>query len=161
MSFLTSSRPVVVIVDDDALILAGVAAILNKAGYECHMARDCEAALKAARHLTPDLMILDVELGEEDGLELARYMSDDPGLLEISILFLSASHEDDIIEQTQAAGGDYFLAKPFDPNVLIEVVDRALWMPHLVHNNLSSEAGAVPRSLSRSFRSVANTSDAR
>jgi len=152
MSFLTSSRPVIVIVDDDALMLTGVAAVLNKAGYECHMARDCEAALKAARHQHPDLMILNDDLGEEDGLELARYMKNDAKLREISILFLSGSARLDIIERTQAAGGDYFLAKPFDPNVLIEVVDRALWMPHLVHHNLSSEAAAVPRSLGRKTR---------
>lgn len=160
MPFLTDSRPVIVIVDDDALILTGIAAILNKAGYECHMARDCEAALKAARHQHPDLMILDAELGEEDGFELARYMKDDLVLREISILFLSESKRDDIIERTQAAGGDYFLGKPFDPNVLIEVVDRALWMPHLVHNNLNSEAGAVPRSLGLKSRD-SNISSAR
>ena len=160
MSFLTSSRPVIVIVDDDALMLTGVAAVLHKAGYECHMARDCEAALKATRHQHPDLMIVNDDLGEEDGLELARYMKNDAKLREISILFLSGSARPDIIEQTQAAGGDYFLAKPFDPNVLIEVVDRALWMPHLVHNNLSSEAGAVPRSLGRKTRG-SSTSTAR
>lgn len=161
MSFLTSSRPVVVIVDDDPLILTGIGAILHKAGYECHIARDCEAALKAARTLTPDLMILDVELGEENGLELGQYMNADRELREISILFLSGSREADIVEQTQAAGGDYYLAKPFDPNVLVEVVDRALWMPHLVHNNLNNEAAGVPRPLSAARFDAARTSSSR
>jgi DNA-binding response OmpR family regulator len=160
MSFLTSSRPVVVVVDDDPLMLTGIAAILTKAGYECHMARDCTAALKAARNLAPDLMILDVELGQENGLELGHYMKADGQLREISILFLSASQAADIVERTRAAGGDYYLARPFDPKVLIEVVDRALWMPHLVNNNLNSAAVAVPRPLSaRTTR--ANTSTAR
>ena len=145
MSLLKSSRPVVVIVDDDPLMLTGVAAILHKSGYDCHVARNCETALKAARNLAPDLMIVNVELGEEDGLELGRYMSGDPQLGEISLLFVSASTQADIIARTQAVGGDYFLAKPFDPNVLIEVVDRALWMPHLVQSQLSNEAAGAPR----------------
>ena len=158
MSFLTSSRPVVVIVDDDPFMLTGIAAILDKAGYECHLARNCGVALKAARSLAPDLLILGCELGEENGLELGRYMKLDAELREISILYLSGSRAPDIIAQTQAAGGDYFLAKPFDPKVLIDVVDRALWMPHLVTNSISSGAGAVPRPLMPRRSTAANTS---
>ena len=37
--------------------------------------------------------------------------------------------------KAQTAGGSYYLRKPFDPEVLLELVDKALWMPHLVHSH--------------------------
>src|SRR5262245_61401707 len=46
---------VILVIDDDALTLTGTAATLDAAGYECHCARDADAARKAARSLSLDL----------------------------------------------------------------------------------------------------------
>ncbi|MBW3600391.1 MAG: response regulator [Planctomycetes bacterium] len=132
-------RGAIVIVDDDPLMLTGVAAVLHKQGYECHCARDTEAAFKAARALAPDLILCDTHLGEESGLDFCRDLKADRTLQDIPVMFLSGSRDPQIVSLTQQAGGEYYLSKPFDPNVLIDVVDRAMWMPHLVHSRL--EAG--------------------
>src|SRR5947207_14946101 len=72
MNFGKPKKAVILIIDNDPLTLTGVAAVLDMSGYECHCARDPEAALKAARRESLDLIISDVNLGGESGLELCR-----------------------------------------------------------------------------------------
>ncbi len=141
MNSTLSDRGVIVIVDHDPLMLTGVAAVLHRQGYACHCARDTEAAFKAARGVAPDLILCDTHLGDESGLDFCRDLKAMADLRDIPVLFLSASRDPEIVSLTRQAGGDYYLSKPFDPNVLIEVVERAMWMPHLVHNRLEAAHG--------------------
>ena len=135
---------VILIIDDDPLILTAVAAALHLAGHECHCARDAEAALKAARTLTLDLIICDVNLAGESGLELCREIRNEERLEDVPVMFVSSNQLPDIIRRAHDAGGAYYLRKPFDPNVLLELVDKALWMPHLVNTRLRhSKAGVT------------------
>ena len=115
---------VILVIDEDALMLTGVAAVLDMAGYECHCARDAEAAVKAARNLNLDLIICDVNIGHESGLELCQELRNQDGNEEVPVLFVSSSQLPDIIRRTHDAGGTYYLRKPFDPDVLIELTRR-------------------------------------
>jgi len=126
----------ILIVDHDPITLTGVAAVLNTCGYECHCARDGEAALKAGRGLPLDLVICDIELNEDDGLELCRELRQLDNMEDVPVMFLTGADSPDIIQRCHEAGGSYYLRKPFDPDVLIELVDKALWMPHLVNNRI-------------------------
>ena len=47
-----------------------------------------------------------------------------------------------LVRRSHAAGGSYYLRKPFDPEVLIELVSKALWMPHLVQNRVAGVSEA-------------------
>lgn len=139
MNQFSPDPAVVLIIDSDPITLTGVAAVLNMSGYECHCARDAEAALKAARTEPLDLIICDVMLKEESGLEICSEIRRLPGLAEVPLMFVSSSQLPDIIRRTHDAGGAYYLRKPFDPEVLIELVDKALWMPHLVKTRMEQE----------------------
>jgi len=137
---------VILVVDEDALTLTGVAATLDMAGYECHCARDAEAALKAARSLSLDLVICDVKVQGESGLELCKELRLEAGNEDVPVLYVSSSQAPDIIRRSHEAGGAYYLRKPFDPDVLIELVGKALWMPHLVQSRISRhEPASLPR----------------
>jgi DNA-binding response OmpR family regulator len=127
---------VILIIDEDPLTLTGVAATLDMAGYECHCARDAEAARKAARTLNLDLIICDVHLHGESGLELSSELRREKNNRDVPVLFVSSHQAPDIIRRTHDAGGAYYLRKPFDPDVLIELVGKALWMPHLVRSRI-------------------------
>jgi len=138
-------QPIILVIDDDAITLTGVAAVLHGAGYECHCARGGEAAHKAARSLALDLIICDVNLGGANGIELCRELHRVPGVEEVPVMFVSGVQVPDIIRRSHDAGGAYFLRKPFDPEVLIELVAKALWMPHLVQSHLAkSRENAAP-----------------
>ena len=128
---------VVLVIDGDPLTLTGVAAVLDMAGYECHCARDAAAAAKAVRSLPIDLIICDVNLEGESGLALVQSLREEHGKADVPVLFVSSAQLPDIIRRTHDAGGTYYLRKPFDPDVLIELVGKALWMPHLVKSRFN------------------------
>jgi CheY-like chemotaxis protein len=136
MNALTSDKAIVLVVDSDPIMLTGTAAVLHTAGYETHCARDSQAALKAARSLPLDLIICDVTLGSESGIELCRTIRKQPGCIDVPLMFVSSHQLPDIVRRSHEAGAAYYLRKPFDPNVLLELVSKALWMPHLVSNKL-------------------------
>jgi DNA-binding response OmpR family regulator len=137
MSSSSQEPAVILIIDDDAITLTGIAAVLNMSGYECHCARDREAAAKGVRTLPLDLIICDVNLAGESGLALCRDLRREPGLDEVPVMFMSSAQIPDIVRRSHEAGGAYYLRKPFDPEVLIELVGKALWMPHLVQTRIS------------------------
>lgn len=138
MSPLASEPAVILIIDNDPIMLTGIAAVLNMSGYECHCARDGEAATKAVKSLALDLIICDVELGRISGLDLCSELRQIPGVEDVPMMFISANQTPDIVRRSHAAGGAYYLRKPFDPEVLIELVSKALWMPHLVQSRVAA-----------------------
>jgi DNA-binding response OmpR family regulator len=141
MNPLASDKAIVLIIDSDPILLTGTAAVLHTAGYECHCARDSQAALKAARTLPLDLIICDVLLGSESGLELCKHIRKQPGCVDVPVMFVSSQQLPDIVRRSYEAGAAYYLRKPFDPEVLIELVSKALWMPHLVRGKLHGQTG--------------------
>ena len=143
MSALAHEPAVILIIDNDPIMLTGIAAVLNMSGYECHCARDAMAAEKAVRSLALDLVICDVDLGRTSGLELCSQLRQQAGMEEVPVMFISGNQSPDIVRRSHAAGGAYYLRKPFDPEVLIELVSKALWMPHLVQ----SRVAAIPEAL--------------
>ena len=126
----------ILVIDDDPLTLTALAAMLHLAGNECHCARDCEAAVKAARSLKPDLIVCDIDLDGENGLDLCRELKQKHGLEDVPVVFLSSAESPDIVQRAREAGGSYYVRKPFDPEVLVELADKAMWMPHLVNTRI-------------------------
>jgi DNA-binding NarL/FixJ family response regulator len=53
-------------------------------------------------------------------------------------MFISSAQSPDIVRRSHEAGAAYYLRKPFDPEVMIELVNKALWMPHLVQSRVSA-----------------------
>ena len=58
-------------------------------------------------------------------------------------MFISSSQLPDIIRRSHDAGGAYYLRKPLDPEVLIDLVSKALWLPHLVQSRLAMHEPAA------------------
>ncbi len=132
-SFLApQDKAVVLVIDDDPEIIAGLAKVLSSAGYVCNCCRDADGAIEAVRQTTPDLIISDINLNGHSGLQLCQQLRREEGLFDTPLMFLSGAQIPDIIRRSHEAGGTYYLRKPFDPQVLLELVDKALWMPHLV-----------------------------
>jgi putative two-component system response regulator len=132
-----SLRPVILLIDHDPLLITGMAAVLDREGYECHLARDPEAAVKAARALDLDLIVCDVNLNGYSGLSLVRELREEHGQRDVPVMFLSQQQLPDVIHRTFDATGAYYLRKPFEPQLLMELVAQALWMPHLVTSRLA------------------------
>lgn len=136
MNQMEQAGTVVLAIDDDALVLAEVARTLSSGGYTCHCCPDADAARVMAASIAPDLIVSDINIGGHSGLELCEQLKQQAGLADVPVMFLSGAQIPDIIRRSHAAGGTYYLRKPFDPHVLLELVDKALWMPHLVGRQL-------------------------
>lgn len=134
MTEFDQSQATILLIDDEPEILETLAKVLTTAGYKCHSAQGPEAATQIARKLVPDLIISDINLAGHSGLALCERLKQEAGLVDVPLMFLSGAQIPDIIRRAHAAGGTYYLRKPFDPQVLLELVDKALWMPHLIGN---------------------------
>jgi len=133
-----TDKAIILVIDDDPDIVAGLAKVLSAAGYVAQCCHDAAGAIESVRRATPDLIISDINLGGESGLQLCERLKKEEGLGDVPLMFLSGAQMPDIIRRSHDVGAIYYLRKPFDHHVLLELIDKALWMPHLV----ASHAGA-------------------
>ncbi len=127
----SQDKAVILVIDDDPDIVAGLAKVLSAAGHVAHCCADAAGAIECIRRVTPDLIISDINLAGSSGLQLCERLKKEEGLTDVPLIFLSGAQLPDIIRRSREAGAIYYLRKPFDHNVLLELVDKALWMPHL------------------------------
>ena len=139
MSSLQQDQPVVLVVDSDPLTMTGMAAILHMQGYECHCAQSYDAAIKAAETLELDLVVCEVALNDGSGVELCQQIHNAQGD-DLPVIFLASTPLPAVIRQVESTPSVYFLRKPFDPKLLIQTAENAVWFPHLVQSNLAAEA---------------------
>lgn len=112
----------VLLVDDNRLILATLAAGLRQAGYEVFEASSGEQALERCPEVAPDLMVLDVRMGELSGLDVAERLQE----TQIPILFLTAYGDNEILQDAIKYGAIGYLVKPIDVSQLIPAIETAL-----------------------------------
>jgi len=97
-----------VIVDDNSLFLEGAAGLLRREGLDVvGVASDRAAALRLVTELRPDVTLVDIDLGEDDGFELAQQLT----AVSSNVILVSTHAEEDLaqlIERSPALG---FIAK--------------------------------------------------
>lgn len=115
---------VVLLVDDEPQMQGLVAMCLEGSGATVVQAANLEEALTAARLERPNVILLDIGLGEEDGLHILPSLRADPALAGVPVLMFSVhdSMRQDALDQG-AAG---FVTKPFRLEVLREAVKEHL-----------------------------------
>ncbi len=117
----------VLVVDDDRVIQQLLEVNLELEGYQvAGTASDGQQAMKMARDLSPDLILLDIMMPKMDGLEVCRQLKADPKLSKIPVVLLSARAQDMDIREGLEIGADAYLTKPFDPVELLDVVGRLI-----------------------------------
>ena len=114
----TPPAPRILVVDDEEDLLELVRYNLTKEGYDVTCVASGEEALKAARKLPPDLIVLDLMLPAVDGLEVCRRLKADARTREVPIIMLTAKGEESDMIAGLERGADDYIAKPFSPRVL-------------------------------------------
>ena len=92
--------------------------ILEAEGYSIIEATDGPTGLKAAAQMQPDLILLDINLPEIDGYDLARRFRNTPGLQQVPILAITANVMKGDRERTLNSGCDGYIQKPIDVDLL-------------------------------------------
>jgi CheY-like chemotaxis protein len=135
---IPATRPLILVVASDPLEMTGLSAALHLSGYEASSARGPEPALKAAVLEPFDLVISDVNLEGHSGERLRDAFRNYELNRDTPFLFLSATQTPDVIRRSHQSEGVFYLRKPYETQVLLDLVDRALWLPHLVNTHLQS-----------------------
>ncbi len=113
---ITDNAPHILVVDDDQRIRDLLARFLHENGFRVTTAEHSAAARGAMRGLAFDLLVLDVMMPGESGLEFAQALRENQ---DIPILMLTARAEPDQRIQGLEIGVDDYLAKPFEPRELL------------------------------------------
>ena len=154
----------ILLVDDQSLVRAGFTTILeSEPGFEVvGQASDGLEGVALAEQLDPDVICMDVQMPNMDGLEATRRIVDGPS--RASVLILTTFDRDDFLFEALSAGASGFLLKTADPDHLVEaihVLDRgdALLSP-AVTRRVIERFGSIPspRSASTSPEDTAETS---
>ena len=112
----------IILVEDEEDISSLVKLQAGLAGYKLHVEVDGLNGFLAIERDKPDLVILDLMLPGQSGLDLCRQMKGNEALKHIPIIMLSAKSEEIDIMLGLELGADDYVAKPFSPKVLFSRV---------------------------------------
>jgi CheY-like chemotaxis protein len=120
----------ILVVDDFDDIRLSLRLLLEKRGYNVIEAQDGHEALKIAMAEQPDLILMDLFMPKYDGFTAASEIHRAGDLREVPIIAVSAygelGIEDQLRTQAEARGFAEYVAKPFDPDELLELIHRLL-----------------------------------
>jgi len=116
----------ILLVEDDAMMRALLAATLAPETYELLEAEDTHSAMELLQSEHPSLVILDVTLPDGDGLGVCRSIKQDSELHDTSVILLTAAAQESDRERGLAAGADRYITKPFSPLQLLVTIEELL-----------------------------------
>ena len=111
-------------VDDSKTMRDMVAFTLKGAGFEVAQAADGQQALNQLASTKVDVIITDLNMPVMDGVALIRALRADPKWRAVPILMLTTESDPTKKAEGRSAGATGWLVKPFNPDKLIEVVNR-------------------------------------
>jgi two-component system, OmpR family, alkaline phosphatase synthesis response regulator PhoP len=119
-------RKKVLIADDEPNIVTAVEFLLQRNGYEVHIARNGDEALKLVEACNPDLVLLDVMMPVRSGYEVCKRIREHPDWRHIKIIMLSAKGRDAEVNKGLAIGADLYVTKPFSTRDLMGKISELL-----------------------------------
>lgn len=109
----------ILVVDDEPDIVDILTYNLKKEGYEVESAEDGIKAVKIAAKFHPDVILLDIMMPNQDGVETCRQIRDIPELKGTFIIFLTARAEEYSEVAAFDVGADDYITKPIKPRALM------------------------------------------
>jgi DNA-binding response OmpR family regulator len=115
----------ILVIEDDADIRSICEHIFAWAGHEVAAALDGEPGLAMVESFDPDVIALDIMMPGLDGLTVLAALRGSATTRDIPVVVVSARTLNAERLRAFEAGADEYVSKPFDPNVLLEVLERA------------------------------------
>lgn len=120
----------ILLIDDDEVHTDVLSRRLNKQGFETFVADSAESGLEQAKFDRPSLILLDIRLPDADGLDVCAALADAPETCTIPVIILSGMDQPNILRRCRAAGSQFFMRKPYDPNALLLLIRQAIQDSH-------------------------------
>lgn len=119
-------KEIILIIDDQEENLRVIGNVLTLMSYDIVLASSAEQALQQLSECTPDLILLDVMMPDQDGLVTCRQIKSNACWADIPVIFLSADDDKNVIVQALEAGGVDYVTKPFNRAELVSRVRTQL-----------------------------------
>ena len=113
----------ILVVEDNPTNMMLTVFILENAGHQVLQAENAEIGIELARQEKPNLIFMDIQLPDMDGLEATRILKLDPLTQNIPVYALTAFAMKEDKERVNLAGCDGYLSKPISHKDLLEVVN--------------------------------------
>ncbi len=117
---MLTKHPHILVVDDNQEILSTISIILSRKSYRVSSKGRIENFEKTVEELSPDLILLDKNLGWADGCDLCKTIKSNSKLSSIPVIMFSAYYKKK--EECLKAGADEFIEKPFEMNDLLKTI---------------------------------------
>lgn len=113
----------ILVVDDELDILELLQYNLNKEGYQVKVAEEGKKAVEVAKEFAPDLILLDIMMPQQDGVETCRQIRAIPELSNVFVIFLTARAEEYSEIAAFDVGADDYITKPIKPRALMSRIN--------------------------------------
>jgi DNA-binding NtrC family response regulator len=125
----------ILVVDDEEIVIRSCVRILDGSGYQIDTAHDGEEALRKVEDNLYDVMILDIMMPNLGGLEVLRRVKE--AHPDMDVIMITGLSQIDTAVQAMKLGAFDYIPKPFEPDELKLVVQRALERRQLLQENLN------------------------
>ena len=115
-------HPVVMVVDDSLTVRKVTQRLLLREGYQVVVAKDGIDALQKLQAVTPDIMLVDIEMPRMDGFDLTRNIRNDARLSQIPIIMITSRTADKHRNYAQELGVNAYFGKPYQEDVLLDAI---------------------------------------
>lgn len=126
VSVVPDGKPVVMIVEDDAVMRMLLRRFIGNAGYAVVEAVDGEDALTAIAASEPDLLVSDIHMPRMDGLQLVKAVRQTLMLMQLPVIMLTTESSDKSQEMAFKLGADDYIIKPFKAPLVMARITAAL-----------------------------------
>jgi len=121
---MSSEKKIVAVVDDDPEMRASMVGLLSALGYCVKTFDSAEAFLVCAPTSEANCLVVDIQLGDISGIELAHQLTAEG--LKFPIIFMTGLDDRQVLAQAAGAGGVAFLHKPFSAKILNDAIRTAI-----------------------------------
>jgi CheY-like chemotaxis protein len=117
----------ILLVENDAFLIGIYTNQLRKSGYSVSIALDGEVAISRIKNISPDLLILDINLPKMDGLSVLKTLREDIGFKDLKVIMLSNFNQKEKINDTLGFGVlKYFLKAENTAEEIVEEIKQIL-----------------------------------
>lgn len=120
---MAKSNQKILLIDDEEDILELLKYNLSKEGYDVKTAIDGVKGVDIARNFIPDLILLDIMMPKQDGVETCRQIREIPELANCYVIFLTARSEEYSEVAAFDIGADDYITKPIKPRALMSRIN--------------------------------------
>lgn len=121
-----SKKPLVMVVDDSVTVRKVTTRLLERQGYDVVSAKDGVDAIELLEELTPNIMLLDIEMPRMDGFEVATLVRHNEKFVDLPIIMITSRTGEKHRERAFLTGVNCYMGKPFQEQELLQNIEELL-----------------------------------